>query len=53
MTSGGHGGQQILSSGERGVSIPPGDTNPAVFGITLISLSSVLVPDLAGLYPVP
>jgi hypothetical protein len=37
MTSGGWGGQQIMSPGERGICILSGDTNPAVFGTTLIS----------------
>ncbi len=32
-------GDVFLSPGERGVPIPLGDTNPAVFGTTLISLS--------------
>jgi hypothetical protein len=49
-TSEGHGGRKICPQ-EEGGSIPPGDTNPALFGTTLISLL-VVVPDLAGLYPV-
>jgi hypothetical protein len=37
-TSGGWGRYQIISPGERGVHIPLGDTNPAVFGTTLIGV---------------
>ena len=39
-----------MSPGERGVHIPSGDTNPAVFGTTLIVLRCS--PYLVGLYPV-
>ena len=48
--SGGHGGRQILSPGERGVHIPSGDTNPAVFWhLTHLACSSSCSAGPAGL----